>query len=72
MTGVIWVGGLLRRRPGRLLGTAAGIAVAVALLASLGAFLAHSQATMTDRAIRGVGVDWQVQVQPGAGEQRFE
>ncbi len=66
MTAAIWVGGLLRRRPGRLIGIAAGIAVAVALLASLGAFLAHSQATMTDRAIRGVGVDWQVQVQPGA------
>jgi putative ABC transport system permease protein len=66
VTVAIWVGGLLRRRPGRLIGTAAGIAIAVALLASLGAFLAHSQATMTDRAVRGVGVDWQVQVQPGA------
>ncbi len=61
-----WLSGLLRRRPGRLLGAAAGIAVAVALLASLGAFLAHSQATMTDRAVRGVGIDWQIQVQPGA------
>lgn len=61
-----WLSGVLRRRPGRLLGAAAGIAVAVALLASLGAFLAHSQATMTDRAVRGVGIDWQVQVQPGA------
>ena len=66
MTITVWVGGLLRRRPGQLLGAAAGIAVAVALLASLGAFLAHSQATMTDRAVRGVGIDWQVQVQPGA------
>ena len=62
----LWVRGLLRRRPARLIGTAVGIAVAVALLASLGAFLAHSKATMTDRAVRGVGVDWQVQVQPGA------
>ena len=61
----LWMRGLLRRRPGRLLAAAAGIAVAVALLASLGAFLAHSQATMTDRAVRGVGIDWQVQVQPG-------
>ncbi len=61
----LWIRGLLRRRPGRLLSAAAGIAVAVALLASLGAFLAHSQATMTDRAVRGVGIDWQVQVQPG-------
>ena len=61
----LWLRGLLRRRPGRLLAAAAGIAVAVALLASLGAFLAHSQATMTDRAVRGVGIDWQIQVQPG-------
>ena len=61
----LWMRGLLRRRPGRLIAAAAGIAVAVALLASLGAFLAHSQATMTDRAVRGVGIDWQVQVQPG-------
>ena len=62
----LWLRGLLRRRAGRLLAAAAGIAVAVALLASLGAFLASSQATMTARAVRGVGVDWQVQVQPGA------
>lgn len=61
----VWMRGLLRRRPGRMVAAAAGIAVAVALLASLGAFLAHSQATMTDRAVRGVGVDWQVQVATG-------
>ena len=62
---ILWTWSLLRRRTGRLLAAAAGIAVAVALLASLGAFLAHSQATMTDRGVRGVGIDWQVQVQPG-------
>ena len=62
----MWVRGLLRRRAGRLAAAAAGIAVAVALLACLGAFLAHSKATMTDRAVRGVDVDWQVQVQPAA------
>ncbi len=60
-----WLAGLLRRRGLRLVAAAAGVAVAVALLASLGAFLAASQATMTDRAVRGVTVDWQVQVQPG-------
>ncbi len=65
----LWMRGLLRRRPGRLVAAAAGIAVAVALLASLGAFLTHSQATMTDRAVRGVGIDWQVQVQPGSDPQ---
>ncbi len=61
-----WLGGLLRRRPTRLAGAAIGIAIAVALLASLGSFLAHSKATMTGRAVRAVSVDWQVQLQPGA------
>lgn len=64
MTG-LWLRGLLRRRPGRLVASALGVATAVALLASLGAFLAHSKATMTSRAVNGTAVDWQVQVQPG-------
>ncbi|NMI01662.1 ABC transporter permease [Pseudonocardia acidicola] len=62
----IWLRGLLRRRGGRLAATAGGVAVAVALLASLGAFLAASKGSMTARAVRDVAVDWQVQVQPGA------
>ncbi|HEY0812481.1 MAG TPA: ABC transporter permease [Pseudonocardia sp.] len=62
----LWTAGLLRRRAGRLGAAAAGVAVAVALLASLGAFLVSSQASMTARAVRDVTVDWQVQVQPGA------
>ncbi|MGH3523194.1 MAG: FtsX-like permease family protein, partial [Mycobacterium sp.] len=61
-----WMRGLLRRRAGRLVATALGVAIAVALLASLGAFLAASKGSMTARAVRGVAVDWQVQVQPGA------
>jgi putative ABC transport system permease protein len=61
-----WLGGLVRRRAGRLGTAAAGVAVAVALLACLGAFLAASQASMTARAVRDVAVDWQVAVQPGA------
>ncbi|WP_329065071.1 ABC transporter permease [Amycolatopsis sp. NBC_01480] len=61
----LWLGGLLRRRTGRLLATAAGIALAVALTAALGSFLASSQATMTARALRSVAVGWQVEVQPG-------
>jgi putative ABC transport system permease protein len=61
-----WLAGLVRRRPARLAGAAVGIAIAVALLASLGSFLAHSKATMTARAAHGVSVDWQVQLQPGA------
>jgi putative ABC transport system permease protein len=61
-----WLAGLLRRRSGRLLVVAVGIALAVALIAALGAFLTSSKATMASRAVRSVAVDWQVQVQPGA------
>lgn len=60
-----WFLGLIRERNGRLVGSAAGIAVTVAMLASLGAFLAQSTASMTQRAITGVPVDWQVQLVPG-------
>jgi putative ABC transport system permease protein len=47
-----------------LLAVAAGVAVAVALVAGLGGFITSSQATMTARATREVAVDWQVQVAP--------
>jgi len=50
----VWGAGLLRRRAGRLGAAAGGVAVAVALLASLGAFLAFAQASMTARATRTV------------------
>ncbi|MFE9809679.1 ABC transporter permease [Streptomyces sp. NPDC005548] len=63
---ITWIGGLLRRRTGRLIATAFGIALAVALVASLGSFLTASKSTMTGRAVSSVAVDWQVQVQPGA------
>ena len=63
---LLWVGALVRRRSGRLAATALGIALAVALLVSLGTFLAASRATMTRRAIDTVAVDWQVEAQPGA------
>jgi len=64
--GLTWLRGLLTRRPGRLAAAAAGVAVAVALLASLGAFLAASKATMTRQSVADVAVDWQVEAQPGA------
>jgi putative ABC transport system permease protein len=60
-----WFIGLMKERNGRLVGSAAGIAVTVAMLASLGAFLAQSTASMTQRAVTGVPVDWQVQLVPG-------
>jgi putative ABC transport system permease protein len=40
----VWWRGLVRRRTPRLLAAAAGVAVAVALLACLGQFLAGAQA----------------------------
>ncbi|MFF4021061.1 ABC transporter permease [Streptomyces sp. NPDC001843] len=61
-----WARGLARHRAGRLLAALTGIALAVALIAALGSFLTASKATMTQRAVRSVSVDWQVQVQPGA------
>lgn len=62
----LWIRGLLVRRTGRIIATSLGVAVAVALLASLGAFLASSKASMTARAASGVIVDWQIQVASGA------
>ena len=58
----IWLVGLVRRSPARVLAAAGGIAIAVALIAGLGSFLVSSQATMTQRAAAQVAVDWQVQV----------
>ncbi|KDF01434.1 ABC transporter permease [Mycolicibacterium aromaticivorans JS19b1 = JCM 16368] len=62
----VWLTGLLRRQRARVVGASAGVAVAVALIATLGSFLATSQATMTQRAVHSVAVDWQVQFTPGA------
>ncbi|MEY2474369.1 MAG: putative transport system permease protein [Actinomycetota bacterium] len=66
MLALMWVRGLLRRRRGRIVAASCGVAVAVALLASLGAFVSASKATMTERAVADVAVDWQVQVAPDA------
>lgn len=65
-----WSAALVRRRTGRLVATAIGIALAVGLLASLGAFLSASKATMTSRAVDTVAVDWQIETQPGADPAR--
>lgn len=65
MLTVTWLRGLLRRRTGRLSITAIGVALAVGLLATLGSFLSASKAQMTNRAIKSVGVDWQIETQPG-------
>lgn len=61
-----WLLGLLARRRARLLGSVAGVALAVALLASIGSFVGAAESTMTARSAARVPVDWQVLVQPGA------
>jgi putative ABC transport system permease protein len=61
----MWLHGLLTRRAGVLIATTVGVAIAVALLASLGSFLGAAQSSMTVRAASGVAVDWQVQATAG-------
>src|SRR6516165_7174192 len=68
----LWTFGLLRSRCGSLLGAAAGVALAVALPASLGAFVRASTASMTERAIAAIPVDWQVQLLVGADRVMIE
>ena len=69
MLTMLWLKGLLTRRSDRLLGAIIGVALTVALLASIGAFIASSAASMTQRAITDVPVDWQVQLSPGTNVQ---
>jgi putative ABC transport system permease protein len=66
MIALTWLRGLIAHRRSRLLSTAAGVAVAVALLASIGTFLSATTSKMTQRAIARVPIDWQVEAEPGA------
>ena len=59
-----WLAGLLRRRPWEMLVAAVSIAVTVAFVAALGAFVTQSHAALALRAAASVPVDWQVQVTP--------
>jgi putative ABC transport system permease protein len=63
--GLTWVKGLLLRRSGRVVATALGVAVGVALLASIGTFLSATTSRMTTRAAARIPIDWQVQAAPG-------
>ena len=47
MTGLRWIGGLVRRRTAELAGVAVSIAMAVAFVVSLGAFVTQSHASLT-------------------------
>ncbi|MDP9346450.1 MAG: ABC transporter permease, partial [Actinomycetota bacterium] len=66
MVALTWIRGLVAHRRSRLLSTALGVAVGVALLASIGTFLSSTTSKMTTRAIGRVPVDWQVEAQSGA------
>jgi putative ABC transport system permease protein len=68
----LWCKGLLVGRSGRLLGAMAGVALTVALLAAIGAFIISASASMTERAIAGVPVDWQIQLVPGTDPQAVQ
>lgn len=69
---LLWIRGLTFRSPMRIGGTALGVALAVALVASLGVFLRASAVSMTEQAVSAVPIDWQVEpvasAEPGAIE----
>jgi putative ABC transport system permease protein len=66
MVALNWLRGLVAHRPTRIIATALGVAVGVALIASIGTFLSATNSKMTQRAIARVAVDWQIEAQPGA------
>ncbi len=61
MVALTWLRGLLAHRRSRIVATALGVAVGVALLASIGTFLSSTTSKMTERAAQRVPVDWQVE-----------
>ncbi len=65
MSAFTWIAGLLRRRTARVAVLSASVALAVALVFSLGTFITVSNARMTALAVAGVPVDWQVQLASG-------
>ena len=67
-----WLIGLIRTRSGRLVGTISGVALTVAFIACLGAFLQSSAAEMTARSLAQLPIDWQVQSLPGADHDAIE
>ena len=63
--------GLIAHRRMRLLATAIGVGVGVALIASVGTFLSATTSKMTQRATARIPVDWQVEAQPGTGPMKI-
>ncbi len=72
MMAIYWLKSLLQTAAGSTAAAAAGIALAVALASVLGVFVVSATATMTERAIAHVPVDWQVEVAPGADSTAVE
>lgn len=66
MLTTLWLKGIIAYRFRRLFAALLGVALTVALLGALGAFIANASASMTARAIADVPVDWQVQLTSGA------
>lgn len=64
MRALPWLKGLFGRRPLELVIAAVSIALTVAFVASMGAFVTQSRAALTVRAAASVPVDWQIQVSP--------
>ncbi|WP_414476127.1 FtsX-like permease family protein [Microvirga sp. M2] len=61
----LWLKRIWAERSGRTIGAAVGLALTVALLGVLGAFITSASGTMTAHAVASVPVDWQVLVAPG-------
>lgn len=68
----IWLSGLVRRRASLMLPATLGISLTIALLAILGIFINSSAATMTQRAVGDVAVDWQIEIVNGANPAAVE
>jgi putative ABC transport system permease protein len=62
----LWLKGVFVGHWGRLAAATIGLALPVALLGSLGAFVLASSESMARRAVANLPVDWQVLVAPGA------
>ena len=57
---VSWIKGIALHRSRQLFLSAAGIAVATALIGAIGIFATSSAQTMTRRVMASVPVDWQI------------
>src|SRR5690349_4692315 len=71
MTG-LWLSGLISARSVQVFGSITGVAITVAILAAIGAFISRSAASMTVRAIDAVPIDWQIAVLPGVDPAAIE